>query len=92
MLWKERPCRSCSRVVCCWPECAQWEVWFQEAWAAVNRYAWQLQDEQGRAEPEKFQYELPHMVRSPCRDCPCGEWCDVPCSKRLKWWDQRVKK
>lgn len=91
-MYKKNPCADCWDLCCPEMECPKWQVWFLESWAAVNRRAWYLMDQQGRGEPEKFQYELPHMVRSPCVDCRCSPWCDTPCSQRLKWWDQRVRR
>ena len=90
--FEQNPCRGCRQKECPERDCAQWQVWFLESWAAINRYAWAIQDEMGRQEPRGFCYELPHMIKSPCDTCPCGEWCDTPCSKRLKWWDRRVRR
>ena len=92
MLYKKKPCEGCWEICCEGKACPRWQVWFLEAWEAVNRYGWQAVDQQGRQEPEKFQYELPHMIRSPCMDCPLEAWCDRPCSKRLKWWDKQVER
>lgn len=92
MLCKQRPCHGCYEAVCPGVECGKWQIWFLEAWSGVNRYAWDQMDRQGRIAPEKFQYELPHMVRSPCVDCLCRAWCDTPCSLRLQWWDRNVGK
>lgn len=95
MVWmvsKKKPCLNCWEICCEGKECALWQIWFLEAWEGINRYAWQAVDQMGRQVPEKFQYELPHMVRSPCVDCPLEAWCDTPCSKRLQWWDTQVKK
>lgn len=90
MQYQKNPCRDCWQVQCDGMECPKWQVWFLEAWADVNRYAWEQMDALGRQEPEKFRYELPHMVRSPCRGCRCEEWCDRVCSLRAKWWDERM--
>ena len=49
-------------------------------------------DEAGRTQKQKFQYELPHLVHSPCKGCLCEKWCDKPCSQRLAWWDARVRR
>lgn len=87
---KEKPCAACRELVCPQERCHAWQGWFLERWAAVNAYAWKIQDELGREEPKGFVYELPHMVKSPCCTCPCRAWCDTPCSKRLKWWDRGV--
>lgn len=85
-----RPCNACRLRTCNEKDCARWQVWFLEAWTQANRYAWAQMDALGRQEPKNFQYELPHMCKSPCESCKCRDWCDTPCSARLKWWDARV--
>ncbi len=81
------PCDGCAEDSCGQELCRQWQEWFLEGWAAVNRFAWKQMDEQGK---HKFTYELPHLEKSPCQGCCCRAWCDTPCSQRLRWWDHRM--
>jgi hypothetical protein len=90
--YQNSPCRQCRKCQCEEEKCGRWQMWFLESWAAVNRYAWAVQDELGRQEPRGFVYELPHMVKNPCLGCKCEAWCDTPCSARLKWWNRCVGK
>lgn len=81
------PCDGCGED-CRSSFCQLWQEWFLQGWAAMNRfYAWQKEDARGK---KHFTYELPHMQESPCEGCHCESWCDTPCSRRLKWWDERM--
>ena len=86
----KRPCNGCRMVRCAEKNCPRWQDWFLERWEGMNRYLWAEVDAQGRREPEKFVYEMPHLIKSPCDGCPCEDWCDTPCSLRIKWWDARM--
>lgn len=86
----KRPCNACRMQVCLQKDCARWQEWFLDSWACVNRAAWAEMDALGRRPREKFCYDPPHMVKSPCDSCRCGAWCDTPCSLRIKWWDARM--
>ena len=91
---KKCPCRTCTlcRVEYACDTCERFPRWFKKAWKDINRFAWHVVDSQGKR--EHFQLELPHerpvMDKDPCLECSCREWCDTPCSKRLKWWDIRM--
>jgi len=85
-----RPCNACRLRQCEELECPKWQTWFLESWARVNQYAWAQMDELGREEPRSFVYGLPHEYKSPCETCRCSDWCDTPCSLRIKWWDARI--
>ena len=61
--------------------CADWQL---EQWLQFYQHAWHEMDRKGKG----FTYELPHMVKDPCQECVCRDWCVVPCSQRLKWWDR----
>lgn len=87
---RRRPCNGCRMARCRKMDCPRWQEWFLESWEGVNRYLWAEIDARGRTEPEKFYYDQPHMIKSPCETCPCAAWCDTPCSLRLKWWDARM--
>ena len=90
MRFMESPCRSCKQAQMCDTLCVEGYVWFLESWKCLNRYAWKRMDDAGRRPGEKFRYELPHLVKSPCEGCLCESWCDRPCSQRLAWWDARI--
>lgn len=87
---RRRPCIGCRLPECPGKECPRWQTWFLESWEGVNRYAWEQMDRLGKTEPRGFVYELPHMVKSPCKSCRCSAWCDRCCSLRIKWWDAQM--
>ena len=62
-------------------QCGDWEL---EQWLQFYQHAWHEMDRKGKG----FAYELPHMVKDPCDGCVCADWCVVPCSQRLQWWDR----
>ena len=82
-----KPCHGCREDTCDQELCRLWQDWFMQGWAAVNRFAWKQMDDRGK---NRFTYELPHLEKSPCTGCPCGAWCDTPCSQRLRWWDLKM--
>lgn len=91
---KKCPCRGCdlAKTDFACDNCDRFRRWFLKAWKSFNRFAWYAMDLRGKR--EHFQYELPHeqpvMDKDPCLECPCRDWCDTPCSQRLKWWDIRM--
>ena len=88
--YKNIPCKTCRLRVCQEMDCQRWQQWFLEGWGEVQRYAWEQMDAQGMRERQRFCYELPHLQRSPCDGCVCQHWCEVPCARRLNWWNERV--
>ncbi len=89
---KARCCLGCWEVLCQGKSCPDWQEDFLRRWDAVNRFAWEQIDRQGRVDSGKFTYELPHMRRSPCVDCSLQGWCTRACSKRLRWWDEEMNR
>ena len=88
--YKKNPCRFCRQKSCKEMECERWQLWFFESWNGLQKYAWEGVDRQGRREAECFRYELPHIHTSPCHGCVCESWCDIPCARRLNWWNDRI--
>lgn len=93
MKWKERPCNYCRvREACPGVDCLRWQVWFLEAWEGFNQKAALEVRKKNRVSGDKLCYGLPHEAVDPCRRCPIGKWCDVPCGLRLWWWDYCMEK
>lgn len=91
---KETPCNECSEPVCMNILCEPYQRWFCRAWKRINQFAWRQMDKLGRM--PRFCYVHPaercDPVVSPCEKCMCKDWCEKPCSLRLKWWDIQMAK
>ena len=85
----KKPCDLCLERNCPEEGCPKWEAWFIRRWEQIQEAAWMEVDRQWRRQVSKFTYEVPHMRRSPCFDCPCDGWCTKPCSGKRSW-DRRV--
>ena len=85
------PCDCCS-TPCEGLPCDNWQRWFVKKWNSttrkIHRCLWKKMDNIGKqGYHRKFRYALPHEYTDPCKECICRQWCDTPCSLRLKWWD-----
>ena len=83
-----KPCDLCLERKCPEEGCQAWQDWFLDRWEQIHAAAWERVDESWKQRRQRFTYELPHLRRSPCVDCPCEGWCQKPCTgKRV--WDRR---
>ena len=93
MKWKQRPCNACrQRGECVGVACQRWQVWFLEAWDGFNRKAEAEMQIRNRVPGDRLSYGLPHEDVDPCEKCPIRDWCEVPCQRRLWWWDRCMGK
>ncbi len=80
---KGYPCDLCEGRDCLEENCPRWQDWFLNRWEDIHAAAWDLIDQGWRS--RGFTYEMPHMRRCPCADCPCEVWCHKPCTGKRIW-------
>ena len=85
----KKPCTLCMQRKCPEEGCEKWQAWFLDRWEQIQWAAWAQIDAAWQQKIDRFTYEVPHLRRSPCFDCPCEAWCTRPCSGKRSW-DRRV--
>ena len=89
--WKLRPCNGCrQRGACPQMECARWREWFLDAWEGISRKAVSEARLRNRLSGDRLFYGMPHEAVDPCEKCAVRRICDVPCQRRLWWWDHQM--
>ena len=85
----KKPCDLCLARNCPQEGCKAWQDWFAQRWEGIQEAVWKWVDEGWKQKRDRFTYELPHLRRSPCIDCPCESWCRKACAGKRSW-DRRA--
>ena len=81
----KKPCTLCLERHCPEEGCDKWAKWFVHQWEQIQEAAWMEIDEDWRRRLDKFTYEVPHLRKSPCAQCPCEAWCQRACCGKRSW-------
>ena len=65
---------------------AERRAWMEQVRRDMAAFDWHMRDTDAveTLHPDRWRVWLRN---GPCKGCPCEPWCDVPCSLRLRWWD-----
>ena len=85
----KKPCDLCLARNCPQEGCKAWQDWFAQRWEGIQEAVWKWVDQGWKQKRDRFTYELPHLRRSPCIDCPCESWCRKACAGKRSW-DRRA--